>query len=77
MNDHIVIVLTAEKLKAIGEKNKDSHLSALLLWSLPPSYVTLITALDIKAENELISKFRKKNLTEEFQRMKDSSNSSH
>ncbi|XP_071037145.1 copia protein [Parasteatoda tepidariorum] len=58
MITHITKILEiVNKLKAIDEKISDSHLSAILLCSVPQSYDTLITALEARPEAELNSEF--------------------
>lgn len=58
ITNHIIKILeTADKIKAAGEEIKYSHLSALLLFSLPPSYDILMTAVAARPEDELISEF--------------------
>lgn len=78
MINHIVkIIKTADKLKAIGEEMKHSHLSALLLCSLPQSYDIFIRALEARPEDELSSDFIKGKLNDEFQMRRENSNSSN
>lgn len=72
INQIVKILETADRLKAIVEEIKDTHLSALLLWSLPPSYYTLITALEARNEAEPNSEFIKGKLTDEYQRRQES-----
>lgn len=60
------ILEVIDKLSAIGETISNSHISALLLCSLLPSYNTFITALEAHPENELTPDFIKNNLTDEY-----------
>lgn len=56
MINHIIELLELKyKLSAIGENTTDSHISALLLCSLPSSYDTLITALEARTKLSLHS----------------------
>ena len=64
-----------DKLRSIGEDINDSHISALMLCSLPKSYDNLITALEARPENELTSEFIRNKLIDEYNRRKDSSDS--
>lgn len=76
MINHIVKILeTVDKLRASVEEIKDSHLSALLLCSLSPSYDTLITALEARPENKLTSEFIKDKFTDGIQKRQENSNS--
>ena len=74
LNVHITKLLELiDKLKSIGENIDDSHVSALLLCSLPKSYDGLITALEARPENELNSEFIRNKLIDEYNRRQDSS----
>lgn len=66
MIKHISNILEiVDKLSAIGYNINDSHTSALFLCSLPPSYNTLITALEARPEYELSLEFIRSKLTDE------------
>lgn len=63
-----------DRLEAIGETIKESHVSVLLLCSLLPSYETLITALEALNEAELTPSFIQDKLTDEYNRRHDNEN---
>lgn len=51
-----------------GDQIKDSHLSAILLCSMPESYAVLITALESHLKDELSVEYIKTKLTGEYER---------
>ena len=75
VNEHInKIYEIRDKLTAIGETINDQHLSALMLCSLPPSYDTLITALEARPELELTPAFIRSKLLDEFSKRVENTN---
>ena len=67
MQDHINSVLElAVKLRNIGEEIKDDNLIATLLYSLPNSDSTFITAIESKSDDELSLKYVQNKLVDEY-----------
>lgn len=77
MTAHITKILEIlDKLTAIVKNITDSHISALFLCSLYPSYDTLIRTLDASSEIELNPTFIKRKLTDEYIRLMENSENS-
>lgn len=69
MADHIAnMKILFEKLEAVGETFSERWVIAMLLSSLPPSYDTLVTALEARKIEELTVHVVENNLLEEYQR---------
>ena len=69
MQEHIKDVMQlSEKLTSIGEPIKETHLGAILLCSLPPSYDVLVTSLESKNEDELSFDYIQSKLIDEYLR---------
>ncbi|UYV67624.1 hypothetical protein LAZ67_5001398 [Cordylochernes scorpioides] len=74
MQQHITTMMElVDKLRTIGETLKDSHITAILLCSLPKSYSNLITMLESRPDDELTLEFTKNKLLDEHTRRVESS----
>ncbi|UYV68769.1 hypothetical protein LAZ67_6000770 [Cordylochernes scorpioides] len=74
MQQHITTMMElVDKLRTIGETLKDSHITAILLCSLPKSYSNLITMLESRPDDELTLEFAKNKLLDEHTRRVESS----
>ncbi|UYV82150.1 hypothetical protein LAZ67_21001138 [Cordylochernes scorpioides] len=74
MQQHITTMMElVDKLRTIGETLKDSHITAILLCSLPKSYTNLITMLESRPDDELTLEFTKNKLLDEHTRRVESS----
>ncbi|UYV68918.1 hypothetical protein LAZ67_6001665 [Cordylochernes scorpioides] len=74
MQQHITTMMElVYKLRTIGETLKDSHITAILLCSLPKSYSNLITMLESRPDDELTLEFTKNKLLDEHTRRVESS----
>ncbi|UYV62499.1 SMG1 [Cordylochernes scorpioides] len=74
MQQHITTMMElVDKLRTIGETLKDSHITAILLCSLPKSYSNLITVLESRPDDELTLEFTKNKLLDEHTRRVESS----
>ncbi|UYV64622.1 hypothetical protein LAZ67_3001360 [Cordylochernes scorpioides] len=74
MQQHITTMMElVDKLRTIGETLKDSHITAILLCSLPKSYSNLITMLESRSDDELTLEFTKNKLLDEHTRRVESS----
>jgi len=72
MESHLNEMLNlVDQLAALGETLKDKMIIALLLYSLPEFYNTLITALETRSEDELTIELVKGKLLDEDRRQKN------
>lgn len=72
MKTHINRTLNmVDELAALGEVLKEKLIIAMVLASLPESYSTLVTALETRAEDELIFQLVKGKFIDEDRRCRD------
>ena len=74
VEDHIVqMKMLFSKLQSLGEKMTDSWLISMLLSSLPSNYDILITALEVRNENDLTLSMVEDKLLEQYQKQRQRS----
>lgn len=74
MEVHIADMLNVvDELQALGEEMKEQFVMALILGSLPEKYDTLITALEVRPEEELTISMVTEKLIQDYQRHEENS----